>query len=79
MVMTQENAVKYLNIHSENLYAEFYHKFKHRPTIVFLHDSLGCVQLWRDFPHKFASATQCNIFVYDRLGYGKSAPMPTHE
>lgn len=50
-----------------------------RPTIVFLHDSLGCVVLWRDFPQKLADATQCNLLIYDRLGYGQSAPMPTYE
>jgi pimeloyl-ACP methyl ester carboxylesterase len=50
-----------------------------RPTIVFLHDSLGCIELWRDFPDKLAEATQCNVLIYDRLGYGKSGSMPTHE
>ncbi|MBX7226346.1 MAG: alpha/beta hydrolase [Chitinophagales bacterium] len=54
-------------------------KFPDRPTIVFLHDSLGCIELWRDFPQKLAEATQCNVLIYDRLGYGKSAPMPTHD
>jgi pimeloyl-ACP methyl ester carboxylesterase len=53
--------------------------FPDRPTIVFLHDSLGCIELWRDFPKKLAEMTKCNIFIYDRLGYGKSEPMPTHE
>jgi pimeloyl-ACP methyl ester carboxylesterase len=43
-------------------------------TIVFLHDSLGCVALWRDFPQKMATAAHANAFVYDRLGYGSSAP-----
>jgi len=52
---------------------------QNNPTIVFLHDSLGCIQLWRDFPQKLAEATQCNVLVYDRLGYGKSEPMPTYE
>jgi hypothetical protein len=28
------------------------------PTIIFLHDSLGCVQLWRDFPLKHQELTQ---------------------
>lgn len=52
---------------------------KNNPTIVFLHDSLGCIQLWRDFPQKLSEATQCNVLVYDRLGYGKSEAMPTYE
>lgn len=43
-----------------------------RPTIVFLHDSLGCIQLWRDFPNQLADATSCNLLVYDRQGYGAS-------
>lgn len=46
-----------------------------RPTIVFLHDSLGCIELWRDFPSKLGELTQCNVFVYDRLGYGQSGPV----
>ena len=46
----------------------------HRPTLVFLHDSLGCIQLWRNFPEKLAEATACNALIYDRLGYGRSAP-----
>lgn len=45
-----------------------------RPTIIFLHDSLGCIALWRDFPQKLGEATQCNVLVYDRRGYGQSAP-----
>lgn len=51
--------------------------FTGRPTIVFLHDSLGSIQLWRDFPQKLAEAARCNLIVYDRLGYGRSAAMPS--
>lgn len=43
-------------------------------TIVFLHDSLGCIKLWRDFPEILASALSCNVLVYDRQGYGESSP-----
>ena len=48
-----------------------------RPTIVFLHDSFGCIELWRDFPEKLGKAAQCNILVYDRQGYGMSDPFST--
>jgi len=43
-------------------------------TLVFLHEGLGSVALWRDFPAKLAAATGCGAFVYSRLGYGKSDP-----
>ena len=48
--------------------------FPGRPTIIFLHESLGCIELWRDFPKKLGELTKCNVLVYDRLGYGKSGP-----
>lgn len=49
------------------------------PTVIFLHDSLGCIELWRDFPTRVGEAAGCNILVYDRQGYGKSAPFTTTE
>lgn len=67
-----------ININGNNLYAEYQNDFENRPTIVFLHDSLGCVELWRDFPKRIAEVCQCNILIYDRLGYGKSDAMPTY-
>ncbi|WP_091507780.1 alpha/beta fold hydrolase [Flexibacter flexilis] len=45
-----------------------------RYTLVFLHDSLGCAVLWRDFPQQLAQKTDCAYLVYDRQGYGQSAP-----
>ena len=44
------------------------------PTIVMLHEGLGCVALWGDFPDKLAAATGAGVFVYSRAGYGKSSP-----
>jgi pimeloyl-ACP methyl ester carboxylesterase len=44
-----------------------------RPTLVFLHDSLGSIRLWRDFPARLAQALGCHALVYDRRGYGESA------
>jgi pimeloyl-ACP methyl ester carboxylesterase len=45
------------------------------PTIVFLHEGLGCLGMWRDFPDRMASATGCGALVYSRLGYGASEPV----
>ena len=42
--------------------------------IVLLHDSLGCVALWRDFPPLLAAATGRRVIAYDRLGFGESDP-----
>ena len=42
------------------------------PTLVFLHEGLGSIRQWRDFPEKVARATGCRALVYDRYGYGKS-------
>ncbi len=47
-----------------------------RPTLVFLHEGLGCVGIWRDFPDRVAAATGCGTLVYSRAGYGKSSPVP---
>jgi pimeloyl-ACP methyl ester carboxylesterase len=44
--------------------------------ILLLHDSLGSVELWRDFPEALAVATSRTVIAYDRLGYGRSAPHP---
>ncbi|MFO7713251.1 alpha/beta fold hydrolase [Desulfosarcina sp.] len=44
------------------------------PTLVLLHEGLGCVDLWRDFPARLAAATGCGVLIYSRLGYGDSDP-----
>jgi pimeloyl-ACP methyl ester carboxylesterase len=45
------------------------------PTIVMLHEGLGSVRLWGDFPDRLAAATDCGVFVYSRAGYGASSPV----
>ncbi len=45
------------------------------PTLVLLHEGLGCVGLWNDFPEKLQKATGCGVFVYSRAGYGQSSPV----
>ncbi len=44
------------------------------PTIVLLHEGLGCLALWRDFPRRLAEATGWGVFVWSRAGYGLSDP-----
>ena len=45
------------------------------PTLVLLHEGLGCVALWRDFPEALAAATGCGVFAWSRFGYGGSDPV----
>jgi pimeloyl-ACP methyl ester carboxylesterase len=42
------------------------------PALVFLHEGLGSIRLWRGFPEKVARATGRRALVYDRYGYGDS-------
>ena len=43
-----------------------------RPTLVFLHEGLGSVAMWRGFPVRVAEVTGCPTVVYSRYGYGGS-------
>jgi pimeloyl-ACP methyl ester carboxylesterase len=45
------------------------------PTIVFLHEGLGCMAMWHDFPDRVADAVGLGAFVYSRAGYGASEPI----
>ena len=45
-----------------------------RPVLLMLHEGLGCVALWRDFPARLAAATGCRTVAWSRSGYGGSAP-----
>lgn len=42
------------------------------PTLVFLHEGLGSVGLWRDFPDKVAQRLGARTLIYSRFGYGNS-------
>ncbi len=44
------------------------------PTLVLLHEGLGSVSLWRDFPGRLAVRTGLGVFAYSRRGYGQSSP-----
>jgi len=48
---------------------------KSRPSLVLLHEGLGSIAMWRDFPGRLAHATGCDALVYSRQGYGNSDPV----
>jgi pimeloyl-ACP methyl ester carboxylesterase len=43
-----------------------------RPPIVMLHEGLGSIALWKDFPAQVATRTGCGVLVYSRYGHGNS-------
>lgn len=47
-----------------------------RAPIILLHDSLGCVELWRNLPAELCGATGRQVIAYDRLGFGRSDANP---
>ena len=49
------------------------------PLIVFLHEGLGSLAMWKDFPQRLCSATGCRGLVYSRPGYGRSTPRAAEE
>lgn len=50
-----------------------------RDLIVFLHEGLGSISMWRDWPAVVCAATGCRGLVYSRYGYGQSTPRPHDE
>jgi pimeloyl-ACP methyl ester carboxylesterase len=66
----------YITIKNQTIFTRFYKDFdSNLPTIVFLHEALGSVAQWRDFPKLVAQRTPLNVFAFDRLGHGLSDPM----
>lgn len=45
-----------------------------RPPILMLHEGLGSVSMWRDFPQQLAQVTGSRVLAYSRAGFGRSSP-----
>jgi pimeloyl-ACP methyl ester carboxylesterase len=64
-----------IDIHKGEIYFEWINeKSDSTEVIVFLHEALGSVGQWKDFPQLLCNRTGLSGLVYDRLGYGKSSP-----
>lgn len=50
-----------------------------RPLLVFLHEGLGSLSMWREFPQRLCDAAGCRGLVYSRPGYGRSTPRDAQE
>ncbi len=62
----------FLNAAGRSLNYEWIEGDAGKPPLVFLHEGLGSIPQWRDFPEKLAAATGRAALVYDRYGYGSS-------
>ena len=49
------------------------------PPVVFLHEGLGSLSMWRDFPQRFCARHGLRGLVFSRYGYGRSTPKPAGE
>jgi pimeloyl-ACP methyl ester carboxylesterase len=65
-------SIDFISIADVNLEYILYAGGAEKPTLVFLHEGLGCVEMWHDFPNKVAERTGCPVLVYSRQGYGQS-------
>lgn len=64
----------FLEVAGHRLEARFVDGSADRPVLILLHEGLGSVSLWRDFPDQLATTTGCPVLVYSRAGYGASSP-----
>lgn len=63
---------EYLTVADVKLEVRRYQGTDNAPTLIFLHEGLGCVDMWRDFPEKLSRLMGCPALVYSRQGYGRS-------
>lgn len=51
---------------------------KNSPVVVFLHEALGSIPQWKDFPRLLCEELQLNGIIYERQGYGKSSALKSN-
>lgn len=68
----QANNIDFMAVDGVRLEVRRFPGAADRPTLVFLHEGLGCIDMWRDFPARLSHATGCPALVYSRCGYGRS-------
>jgi pimeloyl-ACP methyl ester carboxylesterase len=73
--LTHEAVARDVVVHGNRLETVRYAGDPARPAIVMLHEGLGSVSLWRDFPRRLCERTHCTVVAYSRYGYGRSDVM----
>ncbi len=61
-----------IQIESKSLEVCQWRQAEARQTIILLHEALGSVSYWKDFPARLAASTHCNVIAYARAGHGDS-------
>ncbi|MBF0411607.1 MAG: alpha/beta hydrolase [Desulfamplus sp.] len=59
----------------QTIYYELIDGDKSKPYLIFLHEGLGCVAMYKNFHNHLCAKTNCPGLAYDRAGYGKSSPL----
>ena len=70
--LSHQTETEYLLVDGVSIELKRFPGAGHKPTLVFLHEGLGCVDMWRDFPARLSYLTGCPALVYSRQGYGRS-------
>ena len=67
----------YIKVLDKKLWVKeiYTHLKKDKPTLIFLHEALGCIDMWKSFPEELCLKTGLNGLIYDRQGHGQSDPM----
>ncbi|MCP4439504.1 MAG: alpha/beta hydrolase [Aureispira sp.] len=72
-----QTEIQFITIHNKQLRVKrvWQESGQNKPTLVFLHEGLGSLEMWRDFPDKLIAAMGLNAIIYERQGYGQSDPL----
>lgn len=63
----------FISIQGGKVFVRQWQKNSEFIPILLVHDSLGCVDTWRDFPEKLSQSLNRTVIAYDRLGFGRSS------
>lgn len=70
--MTPSYSTFFVNVQGHTLEVQRIPGGANAPDLVFLHEGLGSLSLWKDFPERVAAMTGCPVTVYSRYGNGNS-------
>ena len=74
-VIPAQAGIQFLEIEDGKLeYLDIPARAPDRPELLLLHEGLGSVSMWRDFPAAIAAASGCRTVAYSRFGFGRSSP-----